>query len=400
MSFRKPWLIVCVALSTAALSGAQSPDDEEETGGFWPTKLMLSRALDRMVEDMSGHYEFDEAQAAHVSDVVKQRLPEWMNKNRKEITTLMNQYIEAILDGEPPDPETVAEWSKRVQPLMSEFQDLVEGMSGEFSEVMNDDQRVQLEGELAAFNTGFSFVQKKIAVWADGGYDPEAEWPRNNDKFAEDKRKERGEIRDAMKDARSQATSEARVAYGLEGSPEQQAAANAEAQAAAAAAAAEKAAVEAANASEKPTGPTKPARAKGPRDEWEVYVEAFIRKYELKEDQTAKAQQYLKSAQDERDNWLRKKGDEFARIDKRIRDAKSKEDREKAQAELDKARAPIDRIFRRMENKLFDLPTSKQKLKVRDAETKAASAAKPANADGSGAKQELMVEPADGGKRD
>lgn len=396
MILRKPWLIVLVAFSASVACAAQAPGEEEETGGFWPTKIMLMRALDRAVEDMSDHYKFDEDQAAHVSDVLKQRLPEWMNKNRKEITTLMNQYIEAILDGEPPDAETVAEWAQRVQPLMSEFQEVVEGMSGEFSEVMNDDQRVQLEGELAAFNTGFSFVQKKIAVWADGGYDPETEWPRNNDKFAEAKRNERGEIRDAMKDARSQATSEARVAYGLEGDAAQQAAANAEAQAAAAAA--EQAASHAANTAEKPTGPAKPTRAKGPRDEWEVYVEAFIRKYELKEDQTAKAQQYLKSAQDERDNWLRKKGDEFSRIDKRIREAKSKEDREKAQADLDKARAPIDRIFRRMENKLFDIPTAKQKKKVHDSEPKAKPAADAAKTPGESSKAEPMVEPADAGK--
>jgi hypothetical protein len=362
MAYRKPWLIVLLAFSTFSLSFAQGSErEEEDTGGFWPTRLMLMRALDRAVDDMSGHYDLDDDQAAHIADVLKERLPEWMNKNRKEITALMNQYIEALLDGEPPDPETVAEWSKRVQPLISGFQELVEDMSGEFSTVMTDDQRVQLEGELAAFNTGLSFVQKKIAVWADGGYDPETEWPRNNSRFNEARRQERREMRNAMNQAREQASTEARTAYGVEEPQVEPAPAVANKTAESADAPARSG-----NQTRTTANRTKPA----PRDEWEVYVELFIRKYELREDQAAKAQQYLRTAQEERDNLLRRKSDELAKIEKRIREATTREDREKAQSDLEKAKAPIERIFTRMENKLFGIPTTKQKNKVRDAEAK------------------------------
>lgn len=383
MIHRKPWLIVLVALAGCALVSAQNAnEEEEETGGFWPTKTMLMRALDRAVDDMSKHYSFDDDQAAHVSDVLKDRLPTWMNKNRKEIQSLMNQYLEALLDGEPPDPETVAEWAKRVQPLMSEFQGLVEDMSADFGTVMNDDQRVQLEGELAAFNTGFSFMQKKMSVWAEGGYDPETEWPRNNDKAHQQAREEKKAIQEAMDTARDQAKEDARAAYGMDGGG---------AEAATPVDTTEAPVNESNNKPARESNPKTLRPKAGARDDWEIYVEVFIKKFELKPSQIAQAQKILKSAQDERDNLLRKKADEISKLEKQLREAKSKEDREKVKGELDKAKAPIDRIFSRMESKLFKLPTTSQKKKVLGSDPKPKPEPESAKAETDPAKKESQA---------
>ncbi len=116
---RKMWLCLAV-VALAGVAVAQDARDPRERprfprpgfdhppAGFWPTERMMDLAFDRISENLAKHYSFDEAQMWDTRDLLKQRFPAWLEQNRGEIQSLMNEYFEALLANEPPAPEEVA----------------------------------------------------------------------------------------------------------------------------------------------------------------------------------------------------------------------------------------------------------------------------------------------------
>jgi hypothetical protein len=80
--------------------------------GFWPTPLMLERILDRVAENMGRIYDMDEEQLEQTRQVLRETFPKWLKENRAEIMELTNQFFEAQLHDEPPDPEMVTGWAQ------------------------------------------------------------------------------------------------------------------------------------------------------------------------------------------------------------------------------------------------------------------------------------------------
>ena len=99
MSAKLSWVVLLVmALSV----GAPGQDYEEPrrpqripTEGFWPTRLMIDRFIDRVTEDMGKRYEFDEDQLFQTREVIKERLPRWLNDNRgNEVSRYLRDYTQ------------------------------------------------------------------------------------------------------------------------------------------------------------------------------------------------------------------------------------------------------------------------------------------------------------------
>ena len=300
-------------LATAALAQDIGDPDEERprradqipTEGFWPTQKMMERMIDRITEGMADEYNFDDSQLEMTRDLFKARFPEFLNENRAEIQTLLNQYFEALLDGGPPAVEDVADWAARVQPLLAGFGEVSDEVAEGMREYLNDDQMVMLDAQYVAFQAGTRMVQNKLSVWADGGYDPETEWIR------------RGDSRHGSREERE------------------------------AAEAAERAREEAA----------KPQ----PKDEWTIYTERFIERYQLNEEQKQKAFTILRHQQEARDRYLHRKADEMAHVTKLLTEAETEEQRAASLEAYQRLNAPVDRIFEQLKERLDTLPTRAQR---------------------------------------
>lgn len=347
MKSRTLWMSLTVAAlcSVAAWGQQEKPGREDEqqeepdredrsqpakripTDGFWPTPLMFERAIDRMTEDLQSRYEFDDDQVFQTRELIKKRLPKWLNANRAEIQTLVNQFFEAQLNDEAPSIEHVAEWSQRVLPLVDEFQNQIGIMTNEMREFMTDDQQDTLDGELAAMNTGLGFTKNKLTVWADGGYDPELEWRGSRRERRRIDREERKLLEAEMEAARQKALADA----GRSGPPTGEA-----------------------------LNPAthKPAAKSGSVDEWAAYVATFKRRYNLNDDQSAKADSFLKAQQDNRDGYLRRNADKMKQITNLYGESATHERAQKAYARLN---VPIERMFRTLKQKLDKLPTRAQR---------------------------------------
>lgn len=323
---RLPRAIFALGLSLALACAAFSQQNRESgrnqapypTEGFWPTRLMVDRFLDRLVEDMAERYEFDDLQMEMAREVLKERIPAFMQENRAQIQPLMNEFIEAQLDKEPPTPEAVADWAQRALPVLERVRTTAEDMAGEMREFMTEDQAAKLDGELAAFNTGITLATNKLVIWADGGYDPETEWTP------------RGEERE-----RRAAEEEARIAAEMEAAE-----------------------LEASGRPQTLSAASKPASR--PKDEWELYVDRFIEKYDLTLEQQQAARQTLATLQQQRDQWLRRRAADFDRVARALREAD--DDARKAAAdEFERLNAPVERLFTQLKERLDKLPTRAQR---------------------------------------
>lgn len=347
------WPVVGLLLATPALAQETTEERHEEGGrpgratkipteGFWPTRTMMDRMIDRLTDQISQRYEFDDEQLRLTRELFKARFPAFLNDNRAEIQTLMNQYFEAVLYDEPPEVGDVAEWAQRVQPLLEEFRGVVEEITDGMGEYLTEDQQVTLDAEFAAFQTGVTMAQNKLTVWAEGGYDPETEWIRPGPERRQHEREERRRTRQAMDEARREVVEE-----GV--SPNEAAAAAAEAA-----------------GSESPIAGAKPA-SKPQKDKWTIYTERFVERYQLNAEQQQKAYLFLRRQQEERDQYLRRKTDDMRRVTELLQTADTEPERKAALSAYERLNAPVERMFQQLKDRLNTLPTRAQRRAAAEA---------------------------------
>lgn len=321
------WYLAVGMLTTATF--AQDVDDSDEearpkratkipTEGFWPTQKMMERIINRITDQMAERYDFDDNQLELTRDLFKARFPEFLNQNRAEIQTLVNQYFEALLDEGPPAVEHVAEWAQHVQPLLAEFGEVCDEVTESMREYLTDSQTTTLDAEVAAFQTGMTMARNKLAVWADGGYDPETEWIHSGSS-----RRERERADEATAEPEPSEADEAQ--------------------------------------------PAGSAPAKTAKGEWTIYTEKFIKRYQLNDEQKQKAFAFLRRQQEQRDDYLRRRADEMERVTELLKEAEKEAERTAALEAYSRLNAPVDRMFQRLKERLDTLPTRAQRRAAAEA---------------------------------
>jgi len=356
---RKLMQWVCVmAISAVGVAVAQPPgadeDDTDVRDGLFFTERIIDRVINRVTEDLAEHYGLDEDQLYNTRAIVKERFPRFFQENRAQLIRIANRWMEVMLADEPPTPEEVAEWAQLVTPLLGQFAGLVEETAQDMRSFMTDEQQTKLDGELAMFRVGLEVANRRLQVWADGGYDWETEWPRS-DKFREKEWERARELEREQRRARAQA-------MGLDPNS-----------------------VDAGSAGDpgltRDNPPTRPTSQPGRTDDWAAYVENFIRRYQLDETQKTAAYKLLRRAQEDRERYLRRKLSDIEAVEKRLREAKTEEDRARAKADYERLNEPLDRYFRRLKDGLEALPTRRQRAEAAkaDMEAKSQAAPKPAS---------------------
>ncbi|HMQ14897.1 MAG TPA: hypothetical protein PKC49_02885 [Phycisphaerae bacterium] len=376
---RRTWLTGLLLSAWAACAAAAHAQEFPDGGrqraripseGFWPTRVMMDRGIDRLTEELAKQYEFDEDQLARTRELLKERFPRFLEDNRAEIQTLMNQFFEAQLRGEPPTPEVVADWSQRALPLFNQFSQLARDTADDMREFLTDDQAVRLEGNIAAFNAGAAMVNNRLSIWAEGSYNPETEWVFDRGERRQRMREERRRMRDEMETARAAAVEAevaeqaAREAAGVSGQPPQ-------GDAGAAAASREQ-------VGERPATPASSAGGAG-KDAWEQYVGDFCKRYEFSDGQRQSAERFLRAAQRQRDEYRARYTRQFEAAESKLKAAKDDAGRKSAAEELAKLARPMERIFQQLKDRLSKLPTAAQRTKAAQREAAAKPAQKPAD---------------------
>ncbi|MBK9127302.1 MAG: hypothetical protein IPM13_05835 [Phycisphaerales bacterium] len=322
------------ALSLATAAMAQ-PTRADETPVFLFNEQIIGLMTDRMVDDMAKRYNLDEDQLFAVREEIRARFPQFFLENRNEIIRLSNDYLVAILGEDPPEPQVVADWAQRLKPLVDGFSEVVDETREAIRPNLRDEQQVQMDAEYAAWQVGVGLLNNRLQVWSAGGYDWETEWPRS-EKFRETERQRREEFERAQEEASSAVLRDASSGT-------------------------EAAGADAAPGQRKPNAASAPSK---PKDEWEIYVENFIRRYKLDDAQQNTARRILASVQEQRERYLRRRLADITALERKLAAAQGEEDKAKIRAELERLQAPLERYFNELKERLDRLPSKKQRAEA------------------------------------
>ncbi len=338
---RRPLMAAVLCVASLGLLGSVQADEPREKrlpeGSIWPSQRLIDLFLRKVAADMASDYGFDEYQRDEAERVLREKIGAFLKENRPQLEKLVTEFLEAQVADEPPDPKFVAEWAKRAQPLLAKAHDLLYDVADNMRDFMTEEQQIQLDGYLAAFDVGVEMTQKRLARWAAGEFDPQTEWVGNPQARKLDRQRRR-EMYQRMEQARSEVLQqyEGGPAGGAGGLPPgERARAGAEAREA--------------------------RQARGAVDEWERYVEQFIARYQLDSQQQQKARLFLRRQREARDTYLARKAAQMERIEKLYKQAKTPERIQQAEAEYKKLMAPVERMFEVLKSKLETLPTRAQR---------------------------------------
>lgn len=335
-----------------------SESDHLDGYGIMLSPSVMEKLLDRIAEKMASDLQFDEAQAEESRRIFKENVLKFIKQNQREMTQLTNEFLEMRLDGNPPTPEAVADWSKRAMPMLERTKEIVGNVSEQMRPIMNDEQQVKMEASLAAFEVGTNFVGRRLQNWSDGGFDVATDWWKSPGVQKLDSQRAR-ELESAVRQAREsklaalrgeQSPTLAQVEIETPMEP-----------------------VVPVSSTETPT-PANPVQPQtltpkvtirsapaAPKDEWTVYTENYISRYKLNADQQQKAMTHLGNAQSQRENFLRGKGRQMEDIERTFKAAKTPEEVKAADEQYQKLMKPVERMFDNLKEKLDGLPTREQR---------------------------------------
>ncbi|MGD8450247.1 MAG: hypothetical protein PVJ57_00385 [Phycisphaerae bacterium] len=332
-----------IALLVAPSATAQIYDEEEDQpakrhepypDGPWPTQKMMELVIDRFTEEVGHSLNLDEDQLYNMREIYKERVPTWLNDNRAAVQTVFNQYLETLLERDAPDPLDVADWATRAKPLLEEFSGLISDTVVDMEPYLTEEQQLMYEAQMASFQSATGYLSHRLEGWSEGNFDAETEWHRSpNFGAAESQRLH--DYHNQQAQARGEVLGYDEQAAGGAGPVGQQ------------------------PKTEPRTANPKVAAA---ADEYARYVESFIRRYQLNEDQQAQAAKYLTMAQEGRDKYLRRSGDRLAAARARVQAATDERTRAAAQQACAQLERPLKRYFQQLKDRLNKLPTSAQRL--------------------------------------
>lgn len=342
------WLVIgLLAASRFAAAqdvSAESAEEEQEERrefSFTITPRIVEGVLGKMADETSKRYGFDEDQQYQTRELFRQRISGWLADNQEDIQKLMSGYFEGLLSDEAPNADAVAQWATGIRPLAEDFKHVVIDLSDEMGDYMTEDQLVQKEGEIAAIETMFTFLDQRLGNWEEGGWDPLTEHPTGAG-FHDAERERQQALRTATDEARKEtidAIYEGRTnPYGdnLARVRENQNPANSAA--------------------------AKPAEDNDP---WSKYVRDFIVKYELNEAQANQCDRVLRKMQEDRDSYLRRVDPKILEIESRLTITPEGAARDRLIAEYERLAKPIDTKFTLLKQRLEKIPTRAQRLNAR-----------------------------------
>ncbi|MBN1345662.1 MAG: hypothetical protein JXQ73_23420 [Phycisphaerae bacterium] len=343
---------VLAALCMAAgKAGDPSASTRPAVRGPWPPKPVVEATLKRMVKDVAKQLKMDAKQTAVLSEQAMSRWPAFLEKHRPVLQPLVNEYIEALIIGDPPKPETVARWAKAFQPIIEKAAQEFEGTYLEVRKVLRPDQLQQWDEGQKSFRAGKQTMEQQVRELASGRFDPRT-WQTP---FPKPRGSGPAPIRVA-----TPAADGARVNAAAPGDRPRQRGNRFSSRRGAA-------------PGPSRLGQTDPARRGGvivadqkvrPLDKWESFVKDFIKRHGLDEAQTNSAMAILEELKTQAEDYETRHRGEMAKLERAVQ-AADPEVKPRYQGQLDDLRRPVADLFQELQDRLDGLLTASQRQGTR-----------------------------------
>ncbi len=154
-----------------ATKRVEQPQPSNRASGLWPTPRLMELMLRRWADEVSHQHSLDEAQRRKVSDAVSRRWGSFFAENSSTIEPLFNEFLEMRLGVEPPDKKRMQAWAQRAAPLMNKVRGRVEGAIAEFRDILEPHQRMAFEVKARAFSDRLDDAESWLGRFEKGEFD-------------------------------------------------------------------------------------------------------------------------------------------------------------------------------------------------------------------------------------
>lgn len=310
--------MVAVLLLLPISARAEDPKEaEQEFKGLWNVDSMMDQA----VENISRRYNLNDDQKAKTKKMLVEEVTKFLDTH-ENIWPLVRDLGRYQIKGEAPEGEIARRIGENALPLLEDIRETIMTCNADWDSILSDEQRALHEWDLNDMELTFKKMDENFTAMRQGK-------PRNP---------------------------------GIFPGP------NTEHE------------VKAPPVRTKPPKDFKPTLRRNARedkpqeDEWELYVQVFIKKYELTEAQSEAAHSILRECKTRAAAYRLSKERDFAEAKKRLEDVRnSKQPAEITKTKekvwttvLQKLRKPVDDLFQELKDRLARIPTATQKKRAGD----------------------------------
>lgn len=296
----------------------------------WATQERFDAALE-MVGD---RYLLDEGQIATLqSQAIKMNI-DLFSKHADRILGYAVEAIETRAAGEPFTPEQVARWVTLAEPVMLDARASVNKFAEDFMEELDPEQRELVQMDLKAANRRMSDMERMTGKWKRGEWDP-SDWGMEADPI------QNPDLADGTPAAETETKPSAENPAEPGGVRKPEAPAG--------------------PATEAEQAPPKSAAEPEANDPWAQYVRAFIRKYQLDDEQQQRAWIFYRHTKERDEVFARRHDRNVGSLRGKSDDDASERARAAMSKENERRVRETDRLFGQLKQRLERLPTRLQR---------------------------------------
>ncbi|RJP32732.1 MAG: hypothetical protein C4547_13530 [Phycisphaerales bacterium] len=289
---------------------------------------MIELMTRRWADEVRQRYGLDDRQQAAWADGMADRWTRFSRQYRERMAPIVNQFIEMRLDMKPPTADEVRAFAEKAGPAFDLFRaELVAG-GQELRDLLKPGQRARFDTDMMGMTAALETARKKLDLWQSGEFNERDFWdpPRSE----RDRRRAEQNAAQTAEGAAGDAAGGGRPGDG---------------------------------------GNIAPAAADSPPDQieieldnWQKYVERFIRTYKLDDPQTAAAHSILKELRERAIGHRDAHRQEIEDLERRIaRHDGTPEELSELETRIADLYGPIDQLFEQLKSRLDGIPTQGQR---------------------------------------
>lgn len=137
---------------------------------------MIDGVLARWADDLALRYDLDEDAARQLEHELSQGWRTFIQENRSVLQPLLNEYVEARLAINPPDPEVVRAWAERAGPVFAKIENQLHQTRRDLRSRLDPVGLGMLDVRSIEANVMLKTLEAKLDAWKQGRFEPHEWW--------------------------------------------------------------------------------------------------------------------------------------------------------------------------------------------------------------------------------